>query len=621
MSANLIDAARAGDLDRCHALLASASPGERVGALHAAAHAGHLAVLERLIPSIEGRLYVIQALVPAVRGGRFDCIRHLLTIGAKPGYEVGGRTAEGEAAAQGSLELLRAIVWGRTAAGQEFERKIDWDPRYPMPVPADEGAAPAAADGYSPLLNAIRGGHLDAVRFLIEREVDVNRASLIGRNPIEVAEALGQAEIVALLRDHGAVALDRESLDLAAAAGYGFVDRFDALFDQASEQDKRVAFSMAAQGGVASLLHRLAPFADPKDFVDALGLAAARGHLDAIRALLSLGADVNGQTRTIGRTALGSAAARGQLAAAELLLRNGAKPDKASKGDRVPPLHDAIQAGHVGLVELLLSAGASPNKVEADGTTTIACARDSARAQDIVPLVEAAGGRPDLRKQLLKQLEAALKADKRKAYAPDTVLGIPPEHAGPRGSRYGGQPWLDPEHPRPTGAAGPLPLAVQIDLAAHPDPKLARPGLLQVFHDPDAAGDARLVARVSPAEGEHRDDDGPELPARAIVGWSRAKRDFPSVPEDPARSEVALDDEQLGLLRQLNLAGDKLGGWPDWLQDPIAPTCPECGKAQILLVQIEGGRHVGIDLGDAGVGYVFWCPAHPARVRACVQAY
>ena len=77
----LIDAARAGDPSQTRALIAKASNGERIAALHAAAQAGHVAVVDQLIPTIDGRLYVIQALVPAVRGAQFDCIRRLIGPG------------------------------------------------------------------------------------------------------------------------------------------------------------------------------------------------------------------------------------------------------------------------------------------------------------------------------------------------------------------------------------------------------------------------------------------------------------------------------------------------------------------------------------------------------------
>jgi hypothetical protein len=48
-----------------------------------------------------------------------------------------------------------------------------------------------------------------------------------------------------------------------------------------------------------------------------------------------------------------------------------------------------------------------------------------------------------------------------------------------------------------------------------------------------------------------------------------------------------------------------LGGFPDWVQEPSAPTC-ECGKAMEFALQFTGFDE--LNLGDAGEAYVFACP-------------
>ncbi len=624
---SLVDAARAGDLPRTKELVGKATEGEAIAALYAAAENGHADLIDLLAQKMgHAKLYVMKALVPAVRGKHLAVIERLNRNGARPSSDLDGRTAEGEAAATGDVDLLRAALLSYTKNGDEFPRFLDWKWIRVTTIPVEDEHLPAAADGYHPLLNAIRGGHVEMVRLLLEdgphrvgtEGADPNLPTLVGRHPIEMAEELGHAEIVAALKEKGGAPLDRSTLNLAACAGYGFEAEFDALFEAASEQEKKTALWMASQGGRTAFIHRLAPFADPQSLVDGLSLAASRGHLEAVRALLGLGADPNKYTSTIGSTALGRAASQGRARVCEELIRAGAKPDKASKGDKVPPLHDALNGGHVEVVKVLLAAGASPNEVESDGTTTMAAAKGSPAAAEVVPLIEAAGGEADLRKTLLKELKKTLKKDKRKAWPFDGALG----DLGPKASKLGGEPFLPAGHPRPTGAGGPLPLALQLDLSAHPEKQAQHDGILQLFYDAEAAGDGRGILRIVPREGDHVPDDGPRLPARSVAEWGRAKSDFPSVADDPARTAVELREEQVAVLRDLNLGGDKLGGWPDWLQDPTYPSCPECGAACTRLVfQLEGGRHVAVDFGDAGIGYVLQCPEHPAQVAFQTQCY
>lgn len=611
---SLLQAARAGDLATTNALVAGAGKGEAIASLYAAAGAGHIELIDILVAKMGSRkLYVIHALVPAVQGGHLAVIERLNRAGARQSYDVRGRTAEGEAAAQGSIKLLKAVLLGFSRTGAERPRYLQWDRLRVTPMPAEDEALAAAGDGYHPLLNAIRGGHTAMVELLLEdggvssSGVEANLTTLAGRHPVEMAEALGHEAIIALLRAKGGVPLDRGTLSLGDCARFGFVDEFDALLEASTERERRSALSMAAQRGRTTLVHRLASIADPDKLVDALAFAANRGHVGTVRALLALGADPNKFPMLMGVTALGSAASVGRARVCDVLIRAGAKVDKGSKGDRIPPLHSALGGGHVETVKVLLANGASANKVESDGTTTMAAAASSFAADELVPLIKAAGGKADFRKSLVKELKKALKKEKRKAWFPDTTLLDP----GPLSSKLGGEPFLPATHPRPTGEAGPLPLALQLDLMAHPEPKERRPVFLQLFYDACANGDARGVVRVLAAEGSHVADGGPSLPPRGIV-WGRAKSDFPSLARDPERTEVSLSYDQQAVLRDINLSGDKLGGWPDWLQDARYPECPTCGERCVQLVfQLESGRHIAVDFGDAGVGYVLQCPEHP----------
>ena len=58
-------------------------------------------------------------------------------------------------------------------------------------------------------------------------------------------------------------------------------------------------------------------------------------------------------------------------------------------------------------------------------------------------------------------------------------------------------------------------------------------------------------------------------------------------------------------------AGDKLGGWPFWVQTAEYPDCQECGAQMALLLQIDSDNNVDHMFGDVGCGHITQCPQHP----------
>jgi len=73
------------------------------------------------------------------------------------------------------------------------------------------------------------------------------------------------------------------------------------------------------------------------------------------------------------------------------------------------------------------------------------------------------------------------------------------------------------------------------------------------------------------------------------------------------------------------IGGEKLGGWPNWLQTTGYPDCPTCGTRMRLVFQTlpdleykvpipvrhETWVQEYLELGDGGMGYIMQCPAHP----------
>jgi ankyrin repeat protein len=110
--------------------------------------------------------------------------------------------------------------------------------------------------------------------------------------------------------------------------------------------------------------------------------AAMRGDLEAVRALVKQGADVNA-AQGDGMTALHWAARKGELELVELLVYAGANPGAVTRNGAYTPLHLASQTGNAGVVRALLKAGANPDAHTSSGGATplhFAAATGSAEA-------------------------------------------------------------------------------------------------------------------------------------------------------------------------------------------------------------------------------------------------
>ncbi|MDX1390726.1 MAG: ankyrin repeat domain-containing protein, partial [Acidobacteriota bacterium] len=94
--------------------------------------------------------------------------------------------------------------------------------------------------------------------------------------------------------------------------------------------------------------------------------AAMRGDVDAVRALLREGADVNA-AQGDGMTALHWSAENDDLEIADVLLVAGANVDAVTRLGSYTALHIASKAGSARVVGRLLEAGADPEALTATG--------------------------------------------------------------------------------------------------------------------------------------------------------------------------------------------------------------------------------------------------------------
>jgi uncharacterized protein YwqG len=247
--------------------------------------------------------------------------------------------------------------------------------------------------------------------------------------------------------------------------------------------------------------------------------------------------------------------------------------------------------------------------------------------------------------EVVKKLEPWLAKHRRPAWKPVVENG-----GGPvTGSKFCGTPWIGKDVPWPDcgHCHKPLRLFLQLDLGDLPA-ELGRPfgtGLLQLFYCTrdecqGYGGWGPFADDLSRVRVVHPTGTGPKtsvprqdgsFPPKRIVGWKRFT-DLPKPEEhrelglkyvyDHKAGTVRLECDELGVvfenIRDSYLAeniansepGDKLAGWPAWVQSVEYPHCPRCGRRMAHVLQVDSEDNVPFMFGDAGCGHVTQCPAH-----------
>ena len=205
------------------------------------------------------------------------------------------------------------------------------------------------------------------------------------------------------------------------------------------------------------------------------------------------------------------------------------------------------------------------------------------------------------------------------------------EASPPLGSRYGGAPWLADGEAWPQCPMCKRPMQLFIQLASADVPEAARElvgdGHVQLFYcawrdtlcatgsdawEPFAT---TVVARRVLPSGEGYVPPTPafepSVHATRIVGWDE-QADYPDLYELKPLG-VELDDDEhdrSGDVADLNDPGDKLGGWPSWIQFEAAPQCPRCARRMRLVFQLGTASHLRLNYGGAAIGYLTRCEDH-----------
>nr|XP_054775129.1 serine/threonine-protein phosphatase 6 regulatory ankyrin repeat subunit C-like [Lytechinus pictus] len=162
-------------------------------------------------------------------------------------------------------------------------------------------------EDYSPLLKAVKNGHLDEVQSLVSRGANVNQGNAEGWTPLMIAAKTGIVDILKFLRDQGAknTVSVKGLTALHFAANLGNIHVINYLISQDAEVNK-----------------------GDNSCVTALHIAALNGHLDAVKYLTSQGAEISDEFYNGNLSP--------EKALVFYLLENGAKTDVADKSGKLP---------------------------------------------------------------------------------------------------------------------------------------------------------------------------------------------------------------------------------------------------------------------------------------------
>jgi ankyrin repeat protein len=208
-------AARHGDLAMVNLLLTAGANARAltrygVAPLTLACMAGNGVIIERLLQAGADPESTLPdgetALMTASRTGKVDALKALLARGAKVDTreKARGQTALMWAASDGNIPAIKVLL----EVGADIHAHS-----VPPPAgargrgrggPGNNGGNNGATGALTPLLFAVRGGHLEAVRVLLDAGADINETASDGSGALLLAVMNAQWELGTLLLERGA---------------------------------------------------------------------------------------------------------------------------------------------------------------------------------------------------------------------------------------------------------------------------------------------------------------------------------------------------------------------------------------------------------------------------------
>jgi ankyrin repeat protein len=262
-----------------------------------------------------------------------------------------GSTALHWAAYHGDLEMTKALL----KAGASVKAATRIGSMTPLSMACQNGnpsvieallsaganAREVNTNGTTVLMTAAAAGSADAVKLLLDRGADVNaKDNTNGQTALMFAASRNSAGALKVLIERGA---DPNVLTKVSALALVQADENGNPLPPPSADD-------ANRGGGG------------RGTAAAGGTAGGRG----ARGGRSLGA-----TSVGGLTALHFAAREGQMDAVRELVTGGANVNLQSGSDKTPPMTEAIINGHLDIAKFFLEHGADPKIANADGLTAL----------------------------------------------------------------------------------------------------------------------------------------------------------------------------------------------------------------------------------------------------------
>ncbi|UTW62276.1 DUF1963 domain-containing protein [bacterium SCSIO 12741] len=238
-----------------------------------------------------------------------------------------------------------------------------------------------------------------------------------------------------------------------------------------------------------------------------------------------------------------------------------------------------------------------------------------------VDLVDS-GKKPPYLEAKIEEWVDRLKPLARDAWLPETVVHQA-EHSSH--TKFGGLPYLTQESPWPQcpNCGDHMQLFLQFNLQDHPTKP--EEGIIQLFYcthsDPHCESDleaffpfsAAVVCRRVEYKGESLQVT-PQIEElfeeKRLNRWEHIL-DYPTAEEYDDLGLEQMDDEVGEWLYENGYAatsGDKLGGWPLWIQGVEYPHNPQTGEVMQLLFQLDSEVNLPFMFGDSGVGHLTVSP-------------
>ena len=265
-----------------------------------------------------------------------------------------------DAAQQGDKDVIRALLKEKVdvnVAHGDGMTPLHWaafnDDLDAAALLISAGASPKATTrvgAITPMLIACKNGNPAMVKAMLDAGAQPNAASADGATALMTAAVSGSAETVTLLLTRGALVNARESAHQQTA-----------LMFAAAENRAAVITALAAHGADLEAATKVVALEDEK--LDDNGNPLPKTEASST---------VTGGNKVMGgMTALLFAAREGHLDAVRALVAAGANVNQLSAGDQSSPLVIAVSNSHYQVGQFLVDHGADPNVANVDGLTAL----------------------------------------------------------------------------------------------------------------------------------------------------------------------------------------------------------------------------------------------------------